>query len=57
MVGFDNGTETTRVLDGNSVTVIHPNLTAASDTTLAKSLASNEGIAFKGTCETAEYVS
>ncbi|MEI6278356.1 MAG: DNA methyltransferase [Verrucomicrobiae bacterium] len=51
MIGFDDGTETVRVLDGKVVPVIHPNLTFSADITLAKSLVANEHISFKGTCK------
>ncbi len=46
MVGFDDGSETNRVLDGNPVTVINANLTTAADTTKARKLRTNEDIGF-----------
>jgi type II restriction/modification system DNA methylase subunit YeeA len=49
MVGFDDGRETQRTLDGQNVSVIHPNLTSGgSDLTSAKPLAENLGISFMG---------
>lgn len=52
MIGFDNGTEETRLLDGHTVQVIHSNLTGgdegAADSTKAISLAENVGICFLG---------
>ena len=49
MVGFDNGEEKTRTLDGNPVTTINPNLTAATDTTQAVRLPTNPNACFMGT--------
>jgi len=46
MIGFDNGQETSRVLDGAVVRVINANLTATVDTTQARRLTNNTGIAF-----------
>jgi type II restriction/modification system DNA methylase subunit YeeA len=48
MVGFDNGSDTTRTLDGRNVATINPNLTSASDTTTAKRISANEGRSFIG---------
>lgn len=49
MVGFDDGSETVRLLDGDSVAQIHSNLSAqAGDTTLAQRLPSMADIAFMG---------
>jgi hypothetical protein len=49
MVGFDDGTESRRVLDERPVNAINANLTAATaDTTTAKPLAANAGIGFMG---------
>jgi type II restriction/modification system DNA methylase subunit YeeA len=48
MVGFDNGRETRRMLDGRQVANIYSNLQAGIDLTTAKKLASNLGIAFQG---------
>ena len=44
MVGFDDGTEENLTLDGNPVSTIHANLTAAADLTLARPLLENAGV-------------
>jgi hypothetical protein len=49
MVGFDDGTETERRLDGKSVSIINPNLTANVDVTSAEPLRANFEISFRGT--------
>jgi hypothetical protein len=49
MIGFDDGSEKSRTLDGKSVVEINPNLSATSvDVTTAHRLAANLGIAFQG---------
>lgn len=49
MVGFDDGSETSRQLDGTTVSQIHSNLSAqAGDTTLAQRLPSMSDIVFMG---------
>jgi hypothetical protein len=48
MVGFDDGTQKTRVLDGQHVEAIHANLTASLDITQARRLKANRGMAFMG---------
>lgn len=48
MVGFDDGSETVRTLDGKPVARINSNLTAEADITQAKRLKENHGIAFMG---------
>jgi len=49
MIGFDDGTEQSRTLDGNSVVDINSNLTATgADITTAHRLAANSDIAFMG---------
>ena len=48
MVGFDDGTETERVLDGQRVEGINANLTSGVDVTLAARLAENAGLTFEG---------
>jgi len=48
MVGFDDGTETIRSLDGHTVLAIHSNLSALADITIAKQLSSNFNLAFMG---------
>jgi len=48
MLGFDDGAERTRVLDGRVVGEIHSNLSAAVDTTQAQPLGDNLGRSFMG---------
>ena len=49
MIGFDDGTEKSRALDGKSVSGINSNLSATgADTTTAQQLAANVEIAFMG---------
>ena len=48
IVGFDDGSEKERVLDGSSVPAIHANLTSEAETTSALSLMENTGICFMG---------
>jgi type II restriction/modification system DNA methylase subunit YeeA len=55
MVGFDDGTEITRVLDGHSVATINSNLTAHADVTKASTLAANLNIAFSGTKKSGDF--
>jgi hypothetical protein len=46
MVGFDDGTEQRRALDGRTVTTINANLTSAADVTRAKRLPRNAGVGY-----------
>jgi type II restriction/modification system DNA methylase subunit YeeA len=48
IVGFDDGTQTQRMLDGEAVSVIHADLTCASDLVTAKALTENKKISFRG---------
>ena len=48
IVGFDDGSESNRELDGDTVTSINPNLTEGIDLTTAVRLNENLGIAFMG---------
>ncbi|MDO8684750.1 MAG: N-6 DNA methylase [Armatimonadota bacterium] len=48
MVGFDGGSESERTLDGALVPIINPNLTSAANTTAARVLPANQGVAFMG---------
>jgi hypothetical protein len=48
IVGFDDGSETQRVLDGEPVERINPDLTALVDVTGAHRLPENEGLCFLG---------
>jgi len=48
MIGFDDGTETPKVLDGEIVSGIHSNLTSGTNTTTALVIDENSGICFMG---------
>ena len=48
IVGFDDGFEVNRELDGTPVSSINANLTSGSDLTVARKLSSNQNIAFQG---------
>ncbi len=48
LVGFDNGAEETRFLDGVPVSAINSDLTVGIDVTAARPLAENTGVCFKG---------
>lgn len=48
MVGFDDGTETERVLDGEPVVTINPDLTSRTNITSAVQLAENANLAYMG---------
>ena len=48
IVGFDDGRDTERTLDGGPVATINANLGGGSNVTAAKALAENRGIAFMG---------
>ena len=48
MVGFDNGSEIKKTLDGLLVTDVHSNLTSQLDLTKAKSLTENQKLSFIG---------
>ena len=48
LIGFDDGRETERVLDGLTVATINANLTANADLTRAARLPANAGLAFMG---------
>lgn len=49
MIGFDDGSEALKVLDGVEVKVIHPDLTSATDLTQAEKLLENANLSFIGT--------
>lgn len=55
MIGFDNGAEQEKYLDGHLVTSIHPNLTSAVDTTQAQRLSENRDIAYVGSLKTGSF--
>ncbi len=48
IIGFDDGSQTERALDGKPVSAIHANLTSTADTTLASALEENAGLCFMG---------
>ena len=57
MIGFDNGTETERILDGERVNRINPDLSSRkADLTKAKRLRENQGIAFQGVTPLGPFV-
>ena len=55
IVGFDDGTQTERELDGASVAEINPDLTSGADLTNAVRLTENIGIAFNGTIKAGPF--
>ena len=55
IVGFDDGTDMERTLDGEAVTNINSNLTSGVDSTLAKRLKENRGICFQGQIPSARF--
>ncbi len=55
MVGFDNGMETSRELDGRPVRRINPDLTAAADVTTARCLSENNSLAFMGDIKVGDF--
>jgi SAM-dependent methyltransferase len=56
MVGFDNGTESTKVLDGEQVGSIPATLSRSVDCSGAKRLACNSGISFMGITPSGPFV-
>jgi type II restriction/modification system DNA methylase subunit YeeA len=48
LIGFDDGSDKTRLLDGKPVSTINANLSTATDITQARILSENRGIAFMG---------
>ena len=55
MVGFDNGTEKTRVLDGKDVETINANLTATRDMTCVAALPSNSTQSYQGPVRVGDF--
>jgi type II restriction/modification system DNA methylase subunit YeeA len=55
MIGFDDGTEKTHVLDEKEVAVINSNLTSHVDVTQARSLAANFDVSFRGTQKSGDF--
>jgi type II restriction/modification system DNA methylase subunit YeeA len=49
IIAFDNGSETSRILDGRDVAVIHADLTSAVNVVSAQRLQENAGVCFMGT--------
>ena len=55
MVGFDDGADENRVLDGQTVASIYPNLSGAADITTASPLIENVGTCFMGASPKAPF--
>jgi type II restriction/modification system DNA methylase subunit YeeA len=55
MVGFDDGSQAERYLDGSPVSAVHANLTSEANTTSAKTLIENAGICFMGTTKVGAF--
>lgn len=55
LIGFDDGTETDRQLDGNPVTRINPDLSSTVDLTAAVTLKENRSLSFIGTQKTGPF--
>jgi type II restriction/modification system DNA methylase subunit YeeA len=55
MVGFDNGGEVEKWLDGRKVDEINANLSTAADMTKSRKLPSNENLSFLGSCKGGDF--
>ncbi len=55
MVGFDDGSQASKILDGSPVETIHANLTSTVDVTLANRLLINGGITFQGPVKVGKF--
>ena len=55
LIGFDNGAQENRFLDGASVQEIHANLSSEADTITANGLSENLGIAFQGPVKVGKF--
>jgi type II restriction/modification system DNA methylase subunit YeeA len=55
MICFDDGSQVTRTLDEQAVSVIHANLTSAADTTSARILLENANLCFMGTTRIGDF--
>ena len=55
MVGFDDGSESVKTLDGVNVQSINPDLTGLIDISAARPLAENKGISFMGLSPTGDF--
>jgi len=54
-VGFDNGSENVRTLNGQPVPAIHANLTTGTDLTQARRLRENLGLSFQGPVKVGKF--
>jgi type II restriction/modification system DNA methylase subunit YeeA len=55
MIGFDNGSEEQKLLDGKAVTSINANLSATADITQAQRLSQNSNLSFTGTKKSGDF--
>ena len=55
MIGFDDGTELAKTLNGEGVEVINPDLTGKIDISTALTLAENNGLSFMGISPTGQF--
>lgn len=55
MIGFDDGSEVSRALDGQTVPTINSDLTAHADVTKAQTIAENQGTCFIGPKKAGEF--
>src|SRR5262249_46388771 len=55
MVGFDDGSEPSRLINGVAVSTINANLTATTDTTQARRIADNAGLGFIADVKAGEF--
>ena len=55
IICFDDGTDTDRSLDGNSITTINADLTIGFDLTTAKPLSENRNLAFQGVGKVGDF--
>ena len=55
MVGFDNGGEVEKWLDGKKVDDINANLSTAADMTKSRKLSSDENLSFLGSCKGGDF--
>lgn len=55
MIGFDDGSETVKLLDGSVVSDIHSNLSSGADITEAYQLSANVGLSFQGAIKRGQF--
>ena len=55
LIGFDNGTQTERMLDGKPLETINANLSSEADTASAQTLPENRNILFQGPVKVGEF--